>query len=387
MTYLGRVNQTVPDIASNPTSWDYGTVNVGSYSDKTFVISNTGTANLSVSATTITGTNASDFSIQSGGGAFTLAAGATRNIVVRFTPAGSGNKSASLNITSNDPDENPFLINLSGTAAGTGPQQAIPSVRIENAPSSALVGQEFTFNAYLKNIGNATAAHSWLDVSISNTNGNDAVTCENGYGWSEAVVPLPIGSPVWVTGVAGMQPSIDPLVSCWVVNLKPGDPERSITIRVKINNPKTVTVKYRGTCYLTSDYSGEVRDPTSGSKDQQNNYAKTQLIVVAANNGVDENRIQKGPIDFALNQNYPNPFNLETSIRYEVPHTEKVFMGIYDISGNLVRILVNGERNAGVHEVKWTSEGANEEVVSSGIYIVRMIAGSKVFVRKISLIK
>jgi len=104
----------VPDIASDPASWDYGAVNAGSFMDKTFVISNTGTANLSVTVVTLSGADASDFSIQSGGGPFTLAPGATQNVVVRFNPAGSGVKSASLSFTSNDPDENPFLVPLSG---------------------------------------------------------------------------------------------------------------------------------------------------------------------------------------------------------------------------------------------------------------------------------
>jgi len=103
-----------PDIDSNPASYNYGMVPAGTNSDKTFIISNVGTADLVVSGTAITGENVSDFSIQSGGGAFTLAPSATRNLVVRFGPTNAGSKSASVSITSNDPDENPFLINLSG---------------------------------------------------------------------------------------------------------------------------------------------------------------------------------------------------------------------------------------------------------------------------------
>ncbi len=113
---------TTPDISSDPGSWNYGSVAVGTNSDKTLAIKNDGTANLSITATTITGTNASEFTIQSGGGSFTLAPAATRNIVVRFVPASAGNKSGALRISSNDPDENPFLVNLTG--AGTAPATA-----------------------------------------------------------------------------------------------------------------------------------------------------------------------------------------------------------------------------------------------------------------------
>ncbi len=117
---------TIPDISSNPTSWDYGSVAMGNYSDKTFVIKNDGTANLNVTATTLTGTNASEFSIQSGGGSFTLAPSATRNIVVRFSPTSAGSKSASLSISSNDPDKNPFDVELRGGTPTGEPEWKIP---------------------------------------------------------------------------------------------------------------------------------------------------------------------------------------------------------------------------------------------------------------------
>lgn len=109
---------SVPDIASNPASWDYGAVSTGSSIDKTFVISNTGNADLSVTAVTLSGANASEFHIQSSGGSFTLAPAATRNVVVRFSPASSGAKNASMSFTSNDPDENPFLVYLTGDGRG-----------------------------------------------------------------------------------------------------------------------------------------------------------------------------------------------------------------------------------------------------------------------------
>jgi hypothetical protein len=117
---------TVPDISVNPASWDFGAINVGSYADHTFVVKNDGSANLVVTATTLTGTHAAEFSIQSGGGSFTLTPGATQNIVIRFSPASGGNKTASLSISSNDPDENPLLVNLSGIGKTLGPAWSVP---------------------------------------------------------------------------------------------------------------------------------------------------------------------------------------------------------------------------------------------------------------------
>jgi parallel beta-helix repeat protein len=104
----------VPDIAVKPASHNYGNVNVGANATQTIVVSNAGTANLDVTATNFSGANAGEFAITSGGAPFTLAPNATRNVVVSFKPTSTGAKSVSLNITSNDPDENPLTVALSG---------------------------------------------------------------------------------------------------------------------------------------------------------------------------------------------------------------------------------------------------------------------------------
>lgn len=103
-----------PDIAVNPASHNFGEVTVGANAAQTIVVSNTGNASLQVTATSLAGTNANEFAITSGGAPFTLAPAATRNIVVRFAPAAIGAKSANLNITSNDPDENSVTVAFSG---------------------------------------------------------------------------------------------------------------------------------------------------------------------------------------------------------------------------------------------------------------------------------
>ncbi len=52
--------------------------------------------------------------------------------------------------------------------------------------------------------------------------------------------------------------------------------------------------------------------------------------------------------------NYPNPFNPRTRISYTVPAAEEpVRLDIYDVAGRLVRVLVNGVQEPGVHQVEW----------------------------------
>ncbi len=141
-----------PDIAMSPLLYAYGDVLVGSSAAKTFVVQNTGTATLQVTATSVTGSNANQFSITSGGGSFSLAPGGTRNVVVSFAPTSTGAKTAALRCASNDPDENPYDVALTGT--GTQPDIAASptSYGYGNLP----VGSSASTTLVVQNTGSAT---------------------------------------------------------------------------------------------------------------------------------------------------------------------------------------------------------------------------------------
>ena len=132
---------TAPDISLSPTSWNYGNVITGNSNTNNFVISNTGSATLNISATNLTGTNASEFSIISGGGSFSIPASGNHTVQVQFAPATTGSKSASLQITSDDPDESPFYVTLSGTGMpqNTAPVVSIPDQTISEGASFATI--------------------------------------------------------------------------------------------------------------------------------------------------------------------------------------------------------------------------------------------------------
>jgi len=108
-----------PDIGVDPVYFDFGSIGVGSYSDRAFVISNTGQADLSVSGTTLLGEHAPDFDIPDGGGAFAVTPGNTHSVTIRFAPSGEGQRNATLSIASNDPDEDPLEIGLTGVGFST----------------------------------------------------------------------------------------------------------------------------------------------------------------------------------------------------------------------------------------------------------------------------
>lgn len=98
------------------TSVDYGPVVFGLvtlYKDGKFIIKNTGDSNLTGVRITLGGTNASDFRVTASPSAL-IVPGGSSSFTVRFTPGKSGRRSATLQLASNDSDENPFEVGLMG---------------------------------------------------------------------------------------------------------------------------------------------------------------------------------------------------------------------------------------------------------------------------------
>lgn len=83
----------------------------------------------------------------------------------------------------------------------------------------------------------------------------------------------------------------------------------------------------------------------------------------------------------------PNPFNPETEVRFELAERGEVAVSVYDVSGREVRRLVEGVREAGVHGVVWDGRSDGGASVSSGVYFVRLQAGSKVEAKRLTLIR
>lgn len=93
------------------------------------------------------------------------------------------------------------------------------------------------------------------------------------------------------------------------------------------------------------------------------------------------------PTEFALDQNYPNPFNPTTTIRFSLPETSNVTLQIFDIKGRLVKTLVTGQVEAGVHAINWNATDNAGAPVASGVYLYRVQAGSFTKINKMTLLK
>jgi len=88
------------------------------------------------------------------------------------------------------------------------------------------------------------------------------------------------------------------------------------------------------------------------------------------------------PKEYSLKQNYPNPFNPATKVKFAVPEKSNVLIKVYDILGSEVVTLVNEEMDAGWYDVNFNAAG-----YSSGVYLLRMEAGSYVNTKKMILMK
>ncbi len=96
------------------------------------------------------------------------------------------------------------------------------------------------------------------------------------------------------------------------------------------------------------------------------NPSLNRLVVTAEPSGV--------PATFALDQNYPNPFNPTTRIAYALPEPAAVTLAVYDLLGQQVATLANGQQNAGYLSVEWDGRNSTGYSVASGIYFCRLEA-------------
>jgi len=101
---------TTPDISVAQTSLDFGSVKLGKKVTKTLKITNNGSGDLVI---TLSGLEGTDFSIQGSSGA-TIKGKKSYSLKVLFTPTSADLKTATLEITSNDPDTPIWDILLSG---------------------------------------------------------------------------------------------------------------------------------------------------------------------------------------------------------------------------------------------------------------------------------
>ncbi len=84
---------------------------------------------------------------------------------------------------------------------------------------------------------------------------------------------------------------------------------------------------------------------------------------------------------------YPNPFMGRTSVCFSILQSEQVSIKIYDVKGELVRMLVDGSYDSGAHEVIWDGRGDDGVEVASGVYFIQIEAGGRKETQRIVLLR
>ncbi len=88
------------------------------------------------------------------------------------------------------------------------------------------------------------------------------------------------------------------------------------------------------------------------------------------------------PLMYSLDQNYPNPFNPSTTIRYALPVRSRVTLTVFNILGQKVKSIVEGEQERGYYEAVFDARN-----IASGVYIYRLHAGDFVQTKKLCVVR
>ena len=138
---------------------------------------------------------------------------------------------------------------------------------------------------------------------------------------------------------------------------------------------------------LTNDYCTSSSVPTFRvEKENGVTYELTGDVPVWESNGLHMlSTLQEAiilPESYSLAPAYPNPFNPTTTINFAIPSDTEVSISVYNLQGREVVSLANDSYDAGYHSVIW-----NADTHSSGVYFVKMVAGSYVNTQKLMLVK
>ena len=193
-------------------------------------------------------------------------------------------------------------------------------------------------------------------------------------------------------------------------NISPASPQNvsasfaanTVTIRWKANTETDVYeyAIYRGTTPTFSPTTplAKVRIPQYQDVLSQSGvtyYYKVSALDIAGNespySAVSVLTSAEGaggvPTEFALGQNYPNPFNPSTEIAFAVPKQTNVKLAVYNLSGEMIAVLVNQQMSAGNYRVVWNGRADDGRTVASGVYFCHMQAEGFTATKKMTMLK
>jgi hypothetical protein len=148
-----------------------------------------------------------------------------------------------------------------------------------------------------------------------------------------------------------------------------------------------LTVQYNGKTYYFQRWNGSGNGSYSGTNPSPTIQNMSNVIV---QNVVYDTIVPFGiqnlntgvPQVYQLHQNFPNPFNPVTKIKFDIPKQSNVKIRIYDIIGNEVAQIYNGDLSAGFYVADF-----NASAYASGVYFYKIDAGDYSSVKRMVLVK
>lgn len=180
----------------------------------------------------------------------------------------------------------------------------------------------------------------------------------------EGVCPLPTG--------IGYEDVSRPIVDGYVCQCTDEGPDGYLDLTMKFNSLEIAAAILECAPPVLGDrmmltMTGELTDGT--------HFAATDCIVLVG----DKKEKDNAPKLLAAS---PNPFNPVTRVSYYLPERMEVRLAVYDVSGRLVELLVEGVRDEGEHGIDWSAGG-----VASGIYFYSLEAGGMRLTKKMVLLR
>jgi hypothetical protein len=225
---------------------------------------------------------------------------------------------------------------------------------------------------------NHVGGHSW---NMSDESGKDFVeacaSCHGDIGTSFADKKYYINGNADLDGngvAEGLQIEVEGLMAKLSAVL-PHDPNDPTTVLINTPNYEnmelTPQIMKAGYAYMwiEEDRSLGVHNPAftvSLLKASLNLMGVTAVFDYPSNSTM--------PDDYQLSQNYPNPFNPSTTINFSLPADSKVKIVVYDVTGAMVKVLVDGDYSAGNHEAQFNTNSVGN--LASGIYFYQINAVS-----------
>lgn len=111
------------------------------------------------------------------------------------------------------------------------------------------------------------------------------------------------------------------------------------------------------------------------------------IEIMAESNSAIKSKSTRAPSTFVLFQNYPNPFNLSTKIQFELRKAAYLQLSIYDLLGNQIRNLYEGDKLPGTFDFTWDGADSRGNIVPSGVYFTRLSADGVIQTKKMILVK